>query len=146
MSAVHLLKSLWGKEILFITSSFSFSHSVFNPFGELSTSFIRSKIVVCKLFQLGKLKNLSFGLLSIFREKFAELGIEPATPWSKLLCTTHRASLALHSSFNLTLSQTTNFRLFQTKEFADYNSNFDTNGRKFSKCVENIVGKGEIAH
>ena len=30
-------------------------------------------------------------------------------------------------------------------EFADDNFEFDENGRKFSKRVENIVGKGEIA-
>ena len=37
----------------------------------------------------------------------------------------------------LTLSQTTNF--------ADNNFKFGENGRNFSKCVENTVGKGEIA-
>ena len=31
------------------------------------------------------------------------------------------------------------------KEFADDNFKFDENGRKFSKKVENTVGKGEIA-
>ena len=31
------------------------------------------------------------------------------------------------------------------KEFADCNFKFDKNGRKFSKRVENTVGKGEIA-
>ena len=31
------------------------------------------------------------------------------------------------------------------KEFADENLKFDKNGRKFSKWVENTVGKGEIA-
>ena len=31
------------------------------------------------------------------------------------------------------------------KEFADDNFKFDENGRKISKCVENTVGKGEIA-
>ena len=31
------------------------------------------------------------------------------------------------------------------KEFADNNSKFDGNGRKFSKRVENSMGKGEIA-
>ena len=45
----------------------------------------------------------------------------------------------------LTLYQTTNFRLFQLKEFADDNFKFDENGRKLSKQVENTVGKGEIA-
>ena len=31
------------------------------------------------------------------------------------------------------------------KEFADDNFKFDENGRNLSKCVENTVGKGEIA-
>ena len=31
------------------------------------------------------------------------------------------------------------------KEIADDNLKFDENGRKFSKRVENTVGKGEIA-
>ena len=31
------------------------------------------------------------------------------------------------------------------EEFEDDGSKFDENGRKFSKCVENNVGKGEIA-
>ena len=31
------------------------------------------------------------------------------------------------------------------KELADNNLKFDENGRKFSKRVENTVGKGEIA-
>ena len=31
------------------------------------------------------------------------------------------------------------------KEFADDNFMFDENARKFSKWVENTVGKGEIA-
>ena len=31
-------------------------------------------------------------------------------------------------------------------EFADGNFKFDKNCRKFSKWVENYVGKGEIAH
>ena len=31
------------------------------------------------------------------------------------------------------------------KEFADDNLKFDENGKKFSKRVENTVGKGEIA-
>ena len=32
------------------------------------------------------------------------------------------------------------------KEFADNNFKVDENGRKFSKRVENTVGKGEIGH
>ena len=45
----------------------------------------------------------------------------------------------------LTLSQTTNFRLSQTEEFADDYFRFYVNGRNFSKRIENTVGKGEIA-
>ena len=34
---------------------------------------------------------------------------------------------------------------FKLKEFADINFKVDENGRQFSKRVENIVGKEEIA-
>ena len=40
----------------------------------------------------------------------------------------------------------TNSRLFQIQEFADNSLRFDESCRKFSKRVENTVGKGEIAH
>ena len=51
-------------------------------------------------------------------------------------------ALQMHS----THSQMTNFRLLQKlKEFAEDNFKFDKNGGKFSKRVENTVGKGEIA-
>ena len=46
-----LLKILWEKEKLLVTSNFSFSHRVFYPFRELSAIFIIFKIVVCKLFE-----------------------------------------------------------------------------------------------
>ena len=49
-----LLKTLWEKEKLLVTINFSFTHSVFFPFGELSAIFIKFKIVVCKLFQFGR--------------------------------------------------------------------------------------------
>ena len=38
------------------------------------------------------------------------------------------------------------FKTSKLKEFADDNLKFDDNDRKFSKWVENTVGKGEIAH
>ena len=37
-----------------VTSNFSFSHSVFYPFVELSAIFINFRIVVCKIFQFGR--------------------------------------------------------------------------------------------
>ena len=52
--STSLLKTLWEKEKLLVTSNFSFSHSVFNPFGELLAIFIKFKIVVCKVFEIGR--------------------------------------------------------------------------------------------
>ena len=49
-----LSKTLWEKEKLLITSNFSFFHSVFYPFGELSAIFFQFEIVACKLFQFGR--------------------------------------------------------------------------------------------
>ena len=46
---------------MLVTSIFSFSPSVFYPFGELLTILIKSEIVVYKLFQFGRVYNLSFG-------------------------------------------------------------------------------------
>ena len=45
----------------------------------------------------------------------------------------------------LTLSQTTNLDSSKLNEFADNDFKFVENGRKLSKQVENLVGKGEIA-
>ena len=59
--SMSLLKTLWEKEKLLVTSNFSFSHSVFYTFWELSAIFIKLKIVVCKLYQFGRVQNLSFG-------------------------------------------------------------------------------------
>ena len=51
-------KTLLEKEKLLVTSNFSFSHSAFYPFGELSAIFIKFEIVACKT--LSVLKNLKF--------------------------------------------------------------------------------------
>ena len=52
--STSLLKTLREKEKLLVTSNFSFSHSILYPLEELSFIFIRSEIVVCKLFQFGR--------------------------------------------------------------------------------------------
>ena len=49
--STSLLKTLWKKEKLLITSNFSFSHSVFYPFRGFSAISIKFEIFVCKLFQ-----------------------------------------------------------------------------------------------
>ena len=59
--STSLLKTLWEKEKLLVTSNFSFSHSVFYLYGELSAIFTENEIVVCKLFQIGSVQNFSFG-------------------------------------------------------------------------------------
>ena len=59
--STSLLKTLWEKEKLLVTNNFSFSHSIFYPFRELSTIFINFKIVICKLFQFGEVQNLLVG-------------------------------------------------------------------------------------
>ena len=51
--STSLLKTLWEKEKLLVTSNFSFSRSVFKPFVELSATFLKFEIVICKLFQFG---------------------------------------------------------------------------------------------
>ena len=56
-----LLKTLWEKEKLLVMSNFSFSHSVFYPFGLFSAIFVKFEIVVCKLIQFGRVQNFSSG-------------------------------------------------------------------------------------
>ena len=43
-----------GKEKIAHNEQFLASHSVFLPFGELSATFFKFEIVVCKLFQFGR--------------------------------------------------------------------------------------------
>ena len=49
-----LLKTLWEKEKLLVTSNFSFSHSVFYQLREISAFFNRYEIAICKLFWVWK--------------------------------------------------------------------------------------------
>ena len=45
-----------GKGKLLVTSNFSFSLSVFYPFGELSAIYVKFRIIVCKLFEFRRVK------------------------------------------------------------------------------------------
>ena len=68
----RLLKKLWEKGKLLVTSNFSFSHNVFYPFGELSAIFIKFETVVCRLFQFGNVQNLLCGkelIIPIFEDE-----------------------------------------------------------------------------
>ena len=53
-----LLKTLWEKEKLLVLNNFSFSHSVFYPFGELSAIFIKLRMVICKTLSFWKSPKL----------------------------------------------------------------------------------------
>ena len=59
------------KEKLLVMSNFSFTHSVFYPFGELSAIFVKFKILVCRLFQFGPAWNLSSGNGLIWQQSFS---------------------------------------------------------------------------
>ena len=61
VSGIQVFWRHWEKEKLLVKSNFSFSHSVFHPFGKLSAIFIKFRIVVCKLLQFGRVQNLLFG-------------------------------------------------------------------------------------
>ena len=52
--AVQVLKTLWEKEELLVTSNFSFFYRVFYPFGEQSSIFIK---FICKCFQFAGVLN-----------------------------------------------------------------------------------------
>ena len=61
MSTVQVFwKNCGEKEKFLLTSNFSFSHSVFYPFGKLFSFFIKFEIVMYKLFQFVSLWNLLF--------------------------------------------------------------------------------------
>ena len=72
VSSASLLKTPLEKEKLLVTSNFFF-HSVFYSFGERSAIFIKFEIVLCKLFQFGRVYNLSFG-------KWLNEGSKPCRP------------------------------------------------------------------
>ena len=67
-------------------------------------------------------------------------------PYDDILALGKQISVSITPTLALRVSQTTNFRCFQTQGDIDDNFNSDENGRKFSKWVENTVRKGEIAH
>ena len=59
--STSLLKTLWEKEKLLITSNFSFSQSVFYSSGELFTIFLYQNLNCLQTVSLGELKICHFG-------------------------------------------------------------------------------------
>ena len=69
----------WEKEIFLVMTKFSFSHSVFYPFQELSSIFIKFGIVVCTFCQFGRVsfgKDLTLIRLNLnLRRKYISKGL-----------------------------------------------------------------------
>ena len=65
-----LLKTLWEKEKMLVTSIFSFSHNVFYPFQTNFIFFIHIYFVVCKCFQFRPLLKFAVWSLSISSNVF----------------------------------------------------------------------------
>ena len=62
----RFLKTLWEKKKFLVKSNFSFSHSVFCPFGKFSAIFVKFEIVVCKLSVWKSLKYVVWEGLKIY--------------------------------------------------------------------------------
>ena len=86
----------------------------------------------------------------VYLQKVLALTVQPglnqicSPPFGKFLA--NQSTYLPHNSVFLTLSKTTNYRLFQIQRVSDNYFEFDENGGEFSISVENTVGKGEIAH
>ena len=61
VSSTSLLKTLWEKEKLLIISNFSFPPSVFYPFGELSSIFIKIELSSANSFSMEESKICCLG-------------------------------------------------------------------------------------
>ena len=124
-SRKSLLKTQWKKEKLLVTSNFSFSHSVLNPFGDLSAIFMKLKIVICKRFHFGRVQNLSF-----------EKGLNACIIHCIIHCTKHVIN---------TLPNDKILDVTKLKAFADDRINVAQMMIPVFVGLENIVGKGENA-
>ena len=107
--STSLLKTLWVKEKLFVTSNFSFSHSFFNPFREPFHHFHQNN--KCRLQTLSVWKSLKFVVWEWVKEQVCDRLIhsEPFScrfitinlfcgEWrARSDCTYVQSDLALHS-------------------------------------------------
>ena len=93
-----LLKTLWEKEKLLITSNFSFSHSVFYPLRELSIISSNLKLSSANSFNLEESKMLSFGkgLISFDQPPPLPGHLAPLWIWRKVIRKTSNQSLQIN--------------------------------------------------
>ena len=61
VSAVKSFENIVGKEKLLFTTNFFFFHSIFYPLRELSTTFKKYEIVICKVYHLEESKICRLG-------------------------------------------------------------------------------------
>ena len=123
-----------GKEKMLETSIFYISHHVLK--GPLSYKSLKVWFVVISLIQLKTLKSVFHRI-----ENIVEKTDNAANLHILLL-----PQCFQKPSFSKFFPKQQNLDSSKLKEFANDNFKFDKNGRKFSKRVENTVGKGEIAH
>ena len=117
------------------TSIFSFSRNVCNLPKTNLNFIVKFYLLPANALNLDQSKNLSLG---------KEVKIRFNTKCCRLILSW--PNIILESCCQcLTLSQTINFRLFQTEKFVDNNFKFDKSCRKFSNRLENTVGKGDNA-
>ena len=143
--STSLLKTLWEKEKLLITSNFSFSPTVFYPFWEIYIIFIKLKIVICKLFQFGRVYNLEIFVrmcnISICCNIFL-----PVSLMDLRVCTQFNITWIMGAFGMLTLSQTSPGFYVPTEQVfwkhcgkrkIAHNEQFLLFPTVFSTCVEN---------
>ena len=126
---------------MLFTSIFSFSHDVFKM------HFLQGHL---KFSLSGKEFTLSHTMLSFRMKAFENWEIRKFLffLWCFLFYQNCILTFFLFKTIlnPLTLSQMTNFRLFQTEEVSLRKFFIRWRCRKFSNWVENTMGKGEIAH
>ena len=152
------LKTLWEKGKWLVTGNFSFSHNVFHSYIFL----LRQNAALCAnglIFTMKCVKPLfpqtitQIRIATFFfltRGRWwgggkGERGVEAkyiGGSEKHLRVVLYQASCQLMRIHLLTLSQTTDST--KLKVFADDNFKVDENGRKFSKRVENTVGKEKL--
>ena len=160
----HPSKTLWEMKKLLVMSGFFFSHNVFyisqTKFQFLSHIYFAN----CKCFEFGQVQTfenqiLKHELLVQCNNHPKNLNISKLSPPNlKILpmCLIYPITFVFCNAFNFNIGRSLSFRYkvnpfpnnkdsSKLREFADNNSKFGENGRKFSKQVENTVGKGEIA-
>ena len=86
-----LLKTLWEKQKLLVTSNFSISHGVFYPFGWTFCYF--HQVLNCRLLTLSVWKSLKFVVWERVKVESWNVWYKWLALYPQLLCRAHRSSV-----------------------------------------------------